>query len=228
MLAFISDSQASRLQKVVKRCKSKAKPRKPWTKWTDDALLRKVLVQVCVIGKAKPGERLQHDRRITVKKLKGFQSDEGLQKYLHKLFAELEVRFSRGSTWKKDWKAEACTHNFRVLDRAGGPTQFFRKHIARCKTEEERRAALRAALKRYGIKSASDTLIELRLAENCMALDSRIFGILKKVGIKIRPDDIYKQIEKELKEKVAEPLGIRAALLDRILFQNYDDILNQL
>jgi len=61
-----------------------------------------------------------------------------------------------------------------------------------------------------------------------MALDSRIFGILKKVGIKIRPDDIYKQIEKELKEKVAEPLGIRAALLDRILFQNYDDILNQL
>jgi hypothetical protein len=71
-------------------------------------------------------------------------------------------------------------------------------------------------------------LIELRLAEDCMALDTRIFGVLKKVGVRISPDDIYKQIERELREKVAEPLGIRTALLDRILFKKYDDILKQL
>jgi hypothetical protein len=77
-------------------------------------------------------------------------------------------------------------------------------------------------------KSARDTLIELRLAENCMALDTRIFGVLKKIGVFVSPKDIYVQVEKELREKVASPLGISAALLDRILFRNYKDILKRL
>ena len=46
-----------------------------------------------------------------------------------------------------------------------------------------------------------------------MALDARIFGVLKRVGVRVSPDDIYRQIEKELIEKVAEPLGISGARL---------------
>jgi hypothetical protein len=65
----------------------------------------------------------------------------------------------------------------------------------------------------------------LGLAENCMALDVRIFGVLEKVGVRIPPDDIYRQIEKELIQKVAGPLKITGGRLDRILFQNYFDIL---
>ncbi len=61
-----------------------------------------------------------------------------------------------------------------------------------------------------------------------MALDARIFGVLKKVGVRASPDDIYLQVEKELRERVAKPLGISAALLDRILFRRYDEILRQL
>jgi hypothetical protein len=231
MPVFISDSQASRLRKVVKRYRSKVKLGKPWTKWTDDDLLRKVLAQVVVIGRSDPGKRLQYDpkiaRKVSVRKLSGYPSLSVLQKYLHELFAQLGVRFSLGSTWKKDWKAAASARNFKVLMDAGGPTRFFRG-IASFKSENERIAVLQKALKRYGNKSARDTLIELRLAEDSMALDTRIFGVLKKVGVKVSPDDIYKQIETELREKVAERLGIRAALLDRILFKKYKDILGQL
>jgi len=61
-----------------------------------------------------------------------------------------------------------------------------------------------------------------------MALDTRIFGVLKKVGVKVSPDDIYQQVERELSKKVAKPLGISGALLDRVLFQKYDQILNQM
>jgi len=57
-----------------------------------------------------------------------------------------------------------------------------------------------------------------------MALDTRIFGVLKKVGVKVSPDDIYRQIERELIHRVAKPLGLSGAQLDRILFQNYDCI----
>ena len=173
---------------------------------------------------------MQHDPTITnkvsLKKLKGFHSDRELQKYLHGLFVTLRVRYV-GSNWENDWKAAASAKNFRRLMKDGGPKKFF-EQVANCKTEKERIEALQEALKRYGNKSARDTLIELRLAQNCMALDSRIFGVLKKVGVRVSPDDIYKQIEKELREKVAEPLDIKAALLDRILFKKYDDILKQL
>jgi hypothetical protein len=67
----------------------------------------------------------------------------------------------------------------------------------------------------------------LRLAENCLALDARIYGVLRKVGVKVSPGDIFNQIEKELIDKVATPLRITGAQLDRILFGNYSRILKQ-
>ena len=130
-----------------------------------------------------------------------------------------------GGNWRKDWKAAAAVRNLKVLLAAGGSMQFFKNKVASCKTEEERIEVLQEELKR---KSARDTLIELRLAENCMALDDRIYGVLKKVGVRVSPDDIYKQVERELRQKVAEPLGIPAALLDRILFGRYEDIVREL
>ncbi len=231
MHGFIPDLQAARLRKAVRRYKNRVKLRKPWNRLTDEELWRKVLGQVVVIGRAEPGDRLQHNskmkNKVSVKRLSRFQTDADLQRYLHELFVKLNVRYV-GTDWKKDWKSKASVKNFRILMAAGGPKQFFQNQIASCKTEEKRIDILRATLKGYGNKSARDTLIELRLAENCMALDARIYGVLKKVRVKVSPDDIYKQIEKELREKVAEPLGIQAALLDRILFRKYADILKQL
>jgi hypothetical protein len=231
MPTFLSATQASRLRRAVKRYKNRVRLGKPLEQWSDEELWRKVLGQVVVIGRAEPGERLQHDRRVarkvSIRKLRSFQSDVAMRKYLHKVFVGLKVRYV-GKSWKNDWKAAASARNFRILMAEGGPIQFFRKRIASCATEEERIEALQGALRRYGSKSARDTLIELRLAENCMALDARIFGVLKKVGVRVGPDDIYRQVERELREKVAEPLGIRAALLDRILFGKYEDIVRLL
>jgi hypothetical protein len=50
-----------------------------------------------------------------------------------------------------------------------------------------------------------------------MALDTRIFGVLKKVGVKVSPDDIYQQVERELSKKVAKPLGISGIAGSRLV-----------
>ena len=131
-----------------------------------------------------------------------------------------------GSDWKGDRKAAAAVKNFRKLTDRNRPKTFF-DQIAKRKTEEERIEVLQNELEYYGNKVARDTLIELRLAKNCMALDARIYGLLAKVGVKVSPDDIYRQIEKELIQKVATPLGMSGAMLDRVLFQNYKRILEQ-
>jgi len=225
--SFLSAAQAAQLQKIARRYKKRAKPGKPWDRWTDEGLWRKVLGQIAVVGRAEPGERLQHDpkfkRLVSIKRLKKLRSDAELQKYLHGVFVSLGVRYV-GKSWKNDRKAVAAVKNFRKLMAAGGPKKFFAE-VARCKTEEERIEALQRGLSFYGDKSARDTLIELQLAENCMALDARIFGVLRQVGVKVSPNDIYKQIERELIEKVATPLRISGAQLDRLLFKNHDRIL---
>ena len=229
MPAFLSASQAARLQMIARRHQKKVKLGKPWNKRSDDELWRKVLSQIVVVGKAEPGYELEHNpkvgKKVAIKKLKRFRSDKELQKYLHQVFVQLGVRYV-GRDWKSDRKAAAGVKNFRTLEKAGGPKKFF-EGIAAKKSEEERIEAMEESMAYFGMKGARDTLIELGLAENCMALDVRIFGVLEKVGVRVSPDDIYKQIEKELIQKVARALGISGGRLDRILFQNYSRILKE-
>jgi len=230
MMEFLSASQAGRLQEVAKRFKGKLKPVKPWNKWTDEELWRKVLGQIAVVGRAGPGERLQHDlkirEKVSIKRLNRFRTDTELQKHLHDVFVRLGVRFV-GRNWRYDKKAAAAVKNFRVLMSKGGPKQFFQE-IDKCGTESERIEQLQKSLKYYGDKGSRDTAIELGLAENCMALDARIYGVLKGVGVDVSPENIFRSIESELIQKVATPLGISGGQLDRILFQNYQKILKAL
>lgn len=228
MPSFLSRSQALQLQRIAKPYKKKVKLGKPFARWKDNELWLKVLGQIAVIGRAEPGERLQHDpkikRRVSIRRLKRLRSDADLRRYFHSVFVGLGVRYV-GSNWRRDAKAAAAMKNFRTLTRNGGPRKFF-EQIEGFKTEGERIEALKA-LTFFGDKGARDTLIELRLAENCMALDARIYGVLRKVGVRVSPNDIFKQVEKELIKKVAWPVGISGAVLDRILFQNYTRILEQ-
>ena len=228
MTPFLSPSQSRQLQKIAKRNKKGVKLGKPWNQWTDDNLWRKVLGQIAVVGRAGPGERLQHDPKIkklvSIQKLKRLRSNAQLQKYLHDVFVKVKVRFV-GRNWKTDKKAKAGMKNFRTVMAAGGPKEFFQK-IDDKKREKERIEALKKSLEYFGNKGARDTAIELRLADDCVALDTRIYAVLEMVGVKASPDDIYEQIEKELVEKVATPIGISGALLDRILFKKYNQIMS--
>lgn len=76
----------------------------------------------------------------------------------------------------------------------GGPKEFVKK-VASCRSESKKIEYLQESLRYCGNKGAGDTIIDLGMAENCMALGARIYGLLKKVGVEIAPDDVYKQME---------------------------------
>jgi hypothetical protein len=192
-----------------------------------------VLSQIVVVGSAGPAERLQRDptmtRQVAIRRLKRFHSDAALQKYLHEFLAMIGTRYvSKKRHWKEDKKARAAVCNFRALMKAGGPKRFF-KRVAALPTEKERIQFLSngETFQYYGKKGARDTLIELGLAKECLALDARILGLLEKVGAGIKRGSLdrdYERIEGELIEKVARPLGISGARLDRVLFQYNNQI----
>jgi hypothetical protein len=79
------------------------------------------------------------------------------------------------------------------------------------KTTEAKIAFLCKSLKFYKRKGCSDTLIELRLANDCVALDQRLRKILLCVGAKVPKsiDSQYEQIERELIEKSCQAASYR-------------------
>jgi hypothetical protein len=192
------------------------------------------LTQLVVVGKAGPGYTLQNSyeakKQVSLARLRALRSDGALQRHIHFVLLAIGTRYvSRRKSWKKDRKAAAAVSNFRTLMRAGGPTKFFQL-VAKLPSESGRIQHLRDGLNFYGKKGARDTLIELGLAKKCLALDARILGLLKKLGVKMAGslDGYYEQIEQELLRYVAKPSGLTGAKLDRVLFQNYDVILTDL
>jgi hypothetical protein len=79
-------------------------------------------------------------------------------------------------------------------------------------------------------KGARDLLMELGLVRNAIGLDVRVQTILQKVGIKV-PEGfqnnprLYDDFENDILTKICAPLGITGVELDRMLYQNYDDIM---
>jgi hypothetical protein len=223
----LTASQRNQLCLMVKRYKNKVNPRKQWNEWSNDDLWRKVLVQIVVVGGARAAtleKSVVTNQRISWERLRRLGNAD-LEKELHVVMRAVGTRYVGNWNTRKrtNNKVKCAARNLRILEAFGGPSKFFSK-VAKLRTEEARIGFLREHLKYYGEKSARDTLIELCLAHNCLALDSRIIQLLKDVGLSLKLGNAkqYRVIETELIEKVARPCQIDGARLDRILFQNYD------
>ncbi len=200
-----------------------------WKKRTEDELWLRVLSQIVVAGNAAPEVTLRTSSAVKEKlafgRLKKLRPQQR-RKVIHSVLRAIGTRYV-GKT-PKNRKVDAALHNFGQLKSAKGPKRFFRQ-IGR-KPKQDRIAYLYKTFKFFKKKGSRDLLIDLHLASDCMALDRRLTTILKRVGARV-PSSLnrhYEEIEKELIEKVAEPLGFSGGELDRILFQNYGDIMVRL
>jgi hypothetical protein len=223
---ILTDRQAAKLCALVARYKHRGTLGRSWKGRSPDELWLKVLAQIVVVGNAGPGYIVQDSseakKQPSLTRLRSYRGDLALRRHIHEILRLIGTRYV-GKHLRTDKKSVAAVHNFRVLMKAGGPRRFFRK-LAAVRSEAARIDFLRKHFRFYQEKSARDTLIELGLAKNCLALDARIAGLLGKFGARA-PQPLgrhYEQIERELIARVARPLGLSGAQLDRILFQNYD------
>jgi hypothetical protein len=203
---------------------------KPWEKRTADQLWLRVLSQIVAAGNATPGDTLQNSsavrERLAYARLQKLPS-RLRRRRIHTVLKAIRTRYVGKKS--RNPKVDAALHNFKVLARVGGPQQFCRMVAAQKGTAAKIRY-LSEHLKYYKKKGCRDFLIELRLASNCIALDQRIRNILKAADVKIQGsiNRQYEQIEQQLLDKVAKPSGLTGGRLDRILFQNYGDIMVRL
>lgn len=201
-----------------------------WKKRTEDELWLRVLSQVVVAGNAAPEYTLRTS--TAVKEKLGFRrlkklSSQRRRKAIHGVLRAIGTRYVGKST--RNVKVDAALHNFDAICQAGGPRQFFRG-IHSLLPVDKRIEYLSQNLAFFKKKGCRDCLIDLRLASDCMALDRRLTRILTCVGAKV-PRSLnrhYEEIERELIQKVARPCRLSGGHLDRVLFQNYGDIMVRL
>jgi hypothetical protein len=227
----LTPAQASKLKDAVGHYKPEKRLSWKHKSNTNSGLWLRVLSQIVVVENAAPAQVLNHSK--VVGKILGFSklktvSDAERRKRIHQVLLAIGTRYVGESSDCP--KVKAALHNFDALDHSKrGPKGFF-ADVASRETTLARTAFLSKKLKYYKKKGCRDTLIDLRIDEDCMALDQRIKKILLAVGAKVPKsiDRDYENIERQLIRKVANPLGLTGGQLDRILFQNSREILVRL
>ncbi len=201
----------------------------------DGETLWKHLVRIIVaMGRSAPSYRLIESgdfEGLAIGPMKAFQSGNGpdaLIKRTHGILSKYNVRYcspKKGSSLK----ARAIVDNLNRSDIVDGTRFILLKNMAKAR---EPRSYLMETVHGYGMKSASEFLIEVGYSQDYLAFDARLkraFSLLfgRDFNRILTPRD-YLDFEDVFREEICPELGIRPSELDAIIFWNYGSILKAL
>lgn len=206
-----------------------------WKTWTNNDIWLHMVTQVMAVGGSKPAEKFEKDTKLKSKvayeKLMQIKEKEERKKTINQVLCAVGTRFS-SSEISKCKKTDALVHNFKILmNFKGGPKGLLKKlSDFRGPNADRRRIKYVMTIFTYiKSKGSRDYLMELGLVKDAIALDVRIQNIFNKTGIVIpkgfeNNPKLYDEIENDILMKICKPIGISGIELDRILYQNYGDI----
>jgi thermostable 8-oxoguanine DNA glycosylase len=207
-----------------------------WKRKSNNGLWMEFVFQVIVVGNSAPAGVLSGSpklkREISWARLGRISSDPQVAKIVNRVLRAVGTRYASRVPGKCK-KTRALVRNLRRLQRfRGGPRGLFQTLAAFDGPGGDARKVkyLMAEFDYFGSKSARDFLMSLGMITGAIALDVRLQKVLKKVGITV-PGDLatsvrsYDEFERRLIAKVCKPLGLTAVQLDKMVYQNYDDIM---
>lgn len=231
----LNEKTAEALREIVQKYRDKVKLPRPdnWKQMSDNDIWLVVTGQVAVVRGSEPADKMGEELRKRENWYKDLLrlAEEKYKEAIYKIFYEFNIQL-RGKTIERCRKTKALCKNLAFLQSCGGPRAYI-ESIASIEDEQLRVERVIKDMAYIKNKGARDLLIELGLVQNAIAIDSRIKTLLNHLGENI-PDKFlqskkrFSALEKEMLEKVAKPCGITGAHLDRILYQNYDEIEREL
>jgi organic hydroperoxide reductase OsmC/OhrA len=228
----VTAKQLAQLRAVVDRYPPAVLRDSKWREAaTEDDVWIRIVSQVVVVGNARPEEELQKaERRARLSWAKlSHATDEEARQAIWQVLRDIGARYA-GKQADKCAKTAAILQNLRVLARhPGGPVGFLRR-LGELDGTEEMIGYVTRHLSYVKNKGARDLLTSgFGLATDRIALDVRVLGALRRIGLDV-PDkapsdpEEYAALEKQLLDQVCRPLGISGAQLDQLLFGHYKDI----
>ncbi len=207
-----------------------------WKTWTDNDIWLHLVTQIIVIGGSAPADKFNENgplkKEVSFEKLVAIENKEKLKKLINKTLRAVGTRYA-SSDIAKCRKTDALVHNFGILRNfKNGPKGLLERisELGGPNGDKRKIKYLMKILRFIQSKSARDYLMELGLVKNAIALDVRVQKVLHHIGIKIpkgfeSDPKLYDEIENDLLTKVCKPLELTGVEFDRMLYQNYKDIL---
>ena len=184
------------------------------------------------VGSSKPHEKFIKDeelkQEVSYESLLKLQSDYDIATKINHVLRVVGTRYARANP-NKCLKSQALVHNLRQVSKKGGTVSFLNE-LSQFREDKERIQFVFNSFKFIKNKVARDLLMELGIIKDAIALDVRIRNIFDKLEIlypkKFSNAKVYDQVETDILFKVCKPLGINGVELDRMLYQNYNEIMN--
>jgi len=207
-------------------------PPNSWKTKSDDDVWIQAVSAVAVIGNARPADKLRTPAiRTQISWNYVREMDDGAAAWaIWKVLREVGTRYA-GKQMATCGPTKSLVKNRNVLrDFRGGPRGFLHA-VATLEGGSNRKIEfITERFSRIKEKGARDFLISgFGIIQNHVALDIRVKGVLKHFGIQLPPNatsdpDVYRAVEENLDMAICQPLGIKLAQLDQLLFQNYQQI----
>jgi hypothetical protein len=203
-----------------------------WKGLCNNQIWLKVIGQVILVGSSLPEKKFsdQLKQKVSYEQLLKIKDDENqLNKVIHEVLRAVKTRYASASV-EKCRKTKALVHNFKVLSEYKDGPKGFLEEISKLSTDKEKIKYVMSKFKYIKSKGARDFLMDLGLVHDAIAIDVRMQNVLKKIGINI-PEGIksnpklYDKVEEELLSKVCKPLNLSGVEFDRMIYNNYKDIM---
>jgi len=208
-----------------------------WRGWSNNHIWHHLISQVIVVGGSAPADKFsknfQLKKFVSYNRLLKIKDENRLEKDINYVLRAVGTRYASKSV-KRCRKTQALAHNLKVLSGwKDGPKGLLRR-ISEFKGPNESKRKIKYLMKIFEFiqsKSARDFLMGLGLVRDAIALDVRIQNVLReKVGIKVpkgleNNSKLYDNVETELLSKVCKPLKLSGVQFDRMVYQNYDEIM---
>jgi hypothetical protein len=234
----VDDRHLERFRQIKRLFYSKTEIPKEnnWQSLTNNDIWLYVVAQVMVVGRSSPYEKFSKSaelkNEIAYETLAHIEDEEEIKRKINHVLLAVGTRYA-SSDISKCAKTRALVHNFKVLRTfESGPKGFFTK-LSEFKGPDSDKTRIRYAMQSLAYiksKGARDLLMELGLVKDAIALDARVQNVLQKVGIQTLRDfantpKLYDQTEEDILTKICRPLGITGIEFDRVLYQNYEQIM---
>jgi thermostable 8-oxoguanine DNA glycosylase len=236
----ISNTQVRQFGHIVEKYKAKSRFPKPnyWKELDNTQLWLRMVGQVMVVGSSAGEERFMN--RPDLKKMVSYNAlgkmpDQKSGETLNYVMLEAGVRYASIDIEKCN-KTCALIHNYKFVSGFKGGFKGLIQYLSEFNgdnAEMDRVNYLMRHLKYIKNKSSRDFLMGLGMNRNTLALDIRIQNIFNHFGIDfpsqgdLSRKSVYIPIERTIIQKVCEPLEIEPMKFDRILYQNYDEIVGK-
>jgi len=206
-----------------------------WRSLSNNDIWLYMIEQVIAVGGSRPSTKFHENAdlrsQVSLQALGDLEDRHQLIERINHVLRAVGSRYA-SSDVSRCRKTQALVYNFEIIKTIrGGPKGLLEEISEMHGSDVEKARYLMKRFKFIKSKNARDLLMEMGMARDVIALDVRIKNVFKKIGIKF-PNGfesnprLYDEFEREILENICRPLGISGLEMDRMLYQNYTDIMS--